>query len=390
MSAALIVTASQVGRLVECPGGGMVATAEDPAPAAERGTAVHARLLRPETFPAVFRAWTDADGADGVAGCRTRGTGFEAAFLREGEGPARLLGFDIGRAYGEPEDPALAGTADVVRLVRAGGRSLLRVADLKTGHSQVHGGLPEPAEAWQLRTLAYLAWDASGRPEHVEVRLAWLLHDEGEDPPRQWVAPAPEPFGAATLREWEGVLLSLLRRLAAGEVRGRFRRGGWCLSCSAFDFCDAQRDVLERVASRPYTPKEMGRLPPEELADLWLDVQCAGQQVERARASLLTHVEAVGSVPLGRDRELIPARTVSRRVRDVARLKEEAERRGVPAREVVREGASLEAVRAAFAAAGAGDADGFLSEMESAGVIERTASRPFLKERRARRSGRGG
>lgn len=385
-----MVTASQVERLLACPGGGLQPTAEDPSEAASAGTEQHALLLTPETFPAVFRAWTEADGADGVAGGRTRGTRFEVALLREGGGRTRVLGENIGRAYGEPGEPSLAGTADVLRAVRVGGRLLLRVPDLKTGHAQLYGGaLPEPGDAWQLRTLAYLAWDACGRPDLVEVRLAWLLRDASADPPREWIREAPRAFGSADLRAWEHVLLDLLRRISAGEVRDKFRRGPWCLGCSSFDFCPAQRDVLERVATRTYTPAEMGRLSPAELADLWLDVRCAEQQAERARAALLAHVDAVGGVPLGDGRtELIPARQVVRRVKDLPRLKAEAERRGVPAREVVREGTTLEAIRAAFVrtqTGDTGDADAFLAEMEAVGVIERSASRPFLQERRARK-----
>lgn len=386
MSAPVLITASQVDRLLACPAGGILPTAEDPSEAAEAGTVLHAQLLRPETFPEPFRAWTEADGEDGVAGARTRGTGFEAAFLRTGDGPTRLLGHNIGRAYGEPEAPSLAGTADVLRLVRTGGVWRFRVPDLKTGHAQLYGSaLPEPGESWQLRTLAYLAWDAAGRPEQVEVRMAWLLHDAGESPPRSWVKPAPEPFGVNALREWEVVLLDLLHRRASGEVRDRFRRGGWCLGCSAFDFCPAQRDVLERIASRSYTPAELGRLPPSELADLWLDVRCAEQQAERAHAALLAHVEAEGRVPLGDGRtELIPARQVVRRVRDLGRLRAAANRAGLRA-PVVKEATSLETIAEAFRAEGrAGETEGFLVLLEREGVVEKTASRPFLRERRTR------
>lgn len=379
----VLITASQVQRNMECPGGMLLPSAEDPSEAAAEGTALHDRLLRPETFPEPFRAWTEADGEDGVAGARTRGTRFEAALIREGDGPARVLGYNIGRAYGEPALPSLAGTADVLRAVRTGGVYRLRVPDLKTGHAQLYGGvLPEPAAAWQLRTLAYLAWDASGRPEQAEVRLAWLLHDDGDDPPRSWVRAAPETFGSAALREWEAVLLDLLRRRTTGEVRDKFRRGPWCLGCSSFDFCPAQRDVVERVATRSYTPADLGALSPAELADLWLDVRCAEEQAARARSALLRHVEAAGRVPLGDGRtELIPARQVVRRFRNVGEVvtRMHAANLRPPLR---RDWVTLESVRDAFAAEGrAVEVEPFLKKLEQDGVLERTSSRPFLQER---------
>lgn len=371
-----LITGSQVDRLLRCSAGAILLKASDPALQAEAGTATHAEVLRPDGLPEVFATWLREGCPNPPEEPSVR---FEAAFSwSPGSGRAAFLGCYLERAYPEPEEPTIATTLDAV--ARAGKSWRFRVADLKTGAAQLYrGALPEPGDSWQLRTQATLTWIAFGRPEFAEFRLAWFLHDA--EAPRSWVREAPAPFGAAALREWEETLSSLLRRIDRGEVRDEFRRGPWCLSCSSFDFCPAQRDVLRRIAE--LEPAGLRALSDAELDDLWLDLRCFERMTERARAALTAHVERRARVP-SRDgrKELVPGRVLTRKVRDVARLKEEAARRGVFG--VTRETATAETIRAAFVAARVGDdggADEFLSEMEAAGIIEKVSSQAFLTER---------
>lgn len=348
----------------------------DPGIASARGTEIHARLLTPETFPEEFRDWF---------GCIPS---FEAAYVWQPNSPGRFLGFGLGRRYPDDDLAMLAGTADAISPVLGDPRAF-QLADLKTGRLQLWGGsLPPPGSSWQLRTLAVLWWVRAGLPEDVTGRLAWLFWDDDRE--EAWVEEASDPVRAPQLRSWLQELVRLLRRADSGEVRSEFARGPWCLSCSSFDFCPAQRGAIERVSDVAPTDTSLATVPDEALARLWLDLRASREQTERAEEALLRLLVRKGAgIALSERRELAAETSSPRRVRDPeAALRAAEVRYGSKAPAAMSEPrVTLTSIRRGLTRIGKlDDEDAFLAELEEAGVVTRSSPTPRLSERRRKAS----
>lgn len=373
----MVLTASQIDRLMACPAGVLLPGVSDPGEASARGTEVHGLRLTPETFPEEFRDWFG-----GVPD-------FEAAYVWQPGSPGRFLGFGLGRRYPDNDAAMLAGTADAISPPIGGPRSF-RLADLKTGRLQLWGGsLPPPGSSWQLRTLSVLWWVRAGMPEDVEGRLAWLLWDEDRE--EGWVEEASDPVRVHHLRSWLADLVRLLRRADSGEARSEFARGPWCLSCSSFDFCPAQKGAISRVSDVAPTEASLSSVPDEALARLWLDLRASREQTERAEEALLRLlVRKEAGIALSERRELAAETSAPRRVKAPDAVLKAAEARyGSKAPPAMSEAkVTLSSIRRGLVRIGKLDEeDDFLAELEELGAVTRNSPSPRLAERRRRTSG---
>ena len=170
-------TASQVDRNMVCLGSASLPQVHEDAPAATRGTEIHARVLDPERCPAAIWAWlTDGYGPDMTVNDFNPDTdlvGFEVTFAWSPETFAgRVLGANLNRDYSAASADEITGTADAVAWWLGADGWHIRIGDLKTGHSQVHRGTLVRASA--IRSVARdsagkLSIALQGRPEKLAV-----------------------------------------------------------------------------------------------------------------------------------------------------------------------------------------------------------------------------
>lgn len=366
-NAPILVTASQVERLMKCSGGGGLLRVTDPAPAADEGTEDHERILMDPAQPSGHFLWDWVRGGTTYTFCSVECSMLWEPSVVDGRLiNAKWLGPLVKRrGYPPISDRAIAGTFDAGLCLTDDTGLHIRIADLKTGHDQIYGGLPDPGESWQLRTLAVLWWAVWGFPDAVDASLAWACWDRENE--NGWMIEAPVAR-LYELQEWRQELVDLLDLVGPGT---EFARGPWCRYCDSFDFCPPQREAIARIlAGGPEPVLET----PAAVEDYWLDLKAAERQIVTARESLTMRVDRDGAAPVGHGREIIAARNYPRRVIDIGRLKAMA-----GDRKVTRETATLESIRAGI---GKDEAETFLSQAEQDGIIERRSTAPFLRERK--------
>jgi hypothetical protein len=247
----MLGTASAVERLMVCPGGAVLAGAQDETEFAARGTGLHkymqdvmslgseAALAR---VPAELRAAAEAIDLSVLPEAAAI-IGAEVAFawnalLDEG----RELGRGVTReAYAVCGPDDFGGLADLVFL----SAGVVTIYDWKFGH----GSLAEAHRNWQLRTLALLACRAY-RVERAHVVIVRIR----EDGTAYHDAAA---FDAMDLEEIAIELANLGERIMRTRAHVRLlvppdlRRGTHCRYCPSFDFCPAQQELLTIAVRKP-------------------------------------------------------------------------------------------------------------------------------------------
>lgn len=402
----LLVTASQVGRLMACSGGASLIKVSDldNQEASEAGTEAHEKILISDTGTegAFLWRWLHADFGehppDAKPGLMFSSVEYARYMLPLDGGKADhyrpTVAVPVGRlstprAYrdamrGVPRGTRwiVAGTSDADAYVKhENGTYVARLGDLKTGHAQIHAGaLEEPQDAWQLRTNSVLLWVSLGRPKMV-LRLAWFCYDVQDK--YGWVREAPMIFTETDLGHWEVDIVDRMDALARGEGAGEFARGDHCRYCSGFLMCPAQREALSRVAQAPLD--DLTKLSDEEIAYLWADLQTAENHTERARKAFTALVERAQQVPVGQGKVLVAARNLNPKW-DLDKLKARVKLE-YGTDDICKETATLETIRRGIAATGAESeaVETFLKMIEEEGIIHRVATRPFLAERKQKK-----
>src|SRR5262245_12980305 len=250
------ITGSKIHRVWKCPASAalpQVESDDEPSPARDRGSKIHAFLERvgsvgrdqalaectdPELYP--MPVATDTDALPTQLAC-------EVAYAWNWKTrTARELGRGIGRNYElvatpptEDEIPCtldLVGQEQVTREVRRG-----YVGDYKTGHSR----LPAPDQNGQLLLGALCVQSAHGCDDCV-VELIHIHRDGDHHRVRRTVDSWELGAFAAELAAAMELVAHWRAELAAGHDVGA-REGSHCDHCAAFNSCPAKTALIRAI-----------------------------------------------------------------------------------------------------------------------------------------------
>lgn len=241
-------TASKIERVMACPASHVLprieATSEYAASGQERHAALAARVTcttRQEWSEATQR-WLDGIDDDVIA--HLRSAGVEVAYAHDVLwDETRVIGEDIGRAYGELRPTEIAGSADYV----VSGPDYLCVVDLKTGRGEV----TPPERNAQLATLALMAAQAQAWKGPVAVEL--LLAPEGMTPRRVMaeLSPADLARHAADLVVMHGRIYEARADVEAGRTPRHVVTGSHCRYCPAQASCPERSALATQATEKP-------------------------------------------------------------------------------------------------------------------------------------------
>lgn len=246
-------TASKIERVMACPASHALPQVEtEPGDEAVKGTLRHAALAwrivgseaTPEAVDDETMRWLEGLTEEDIESLR--GAHVEMAYAWDVLwGEARIIGRNIGRAYGELRPTEIAGSADYVLK----GFGHLRVVDLKTGRGEVTG----PSENRQLLTLALMAARADGWDGPVSVEL--LLAPDGGSV--RWQSADVSP---ARLAQHEADLVVMHSRIyearadvEAGRTPRHVATGSHCTYCPAQASCPERQAMVTQAAEKPMT-----------------------------------------------------------------------------------------------------------------------------------------
>lgn len=280
-----MITASALPRLLNCPASAVLPRAENANEWADSGNDDHAALA-----------------ADTLAGTLDErlalhvppGSRVEVAVAFDvSTGAARIIGENIGRAYGDLAPFEIAGSIDVLGIV---GDAVV-VLDWKTGFKDV-----EPAATnGQLRFYALAACRALGRDRAV-LRIVYTQTgrcDEAE-------------MDALDLAGFAAEVEGLHARVAALKAGGgpyNTREGSWCRHCASKHACPSKRALLVQIASGGLASVGATEMTSEIARTAALNVLAAEQLVADAKKRLDAYVTTNGPI------ELSPGRFYGRYVR---------------------------------------------------------------------------
>lgn len=235
-------TASKLALVDECPPSFALPAIRETHDAAEEGNDLH-DLLRDalDRNPDVLSQelpWLDA--VLELVFDRLQDAKAEAAYAYDtATGTARLLGYDLGRSYGQTPTE-IAGAADYV----VEGDDVVHVYDLKTGLAP-HEDLAYHA---QMRALACAVGTTHGKSVQT-----WLIVAP-RDGQRPYLKRGPlyGAFDLLELGEWlRGIAARIDEARRTPDARKRYSVGRWCAYCPARLNCPTQVEMLRRLAKDP-------------------------------------------------------------------------------------------------------------------------------------------
>lgn len=299
-------TASKLALADECPPSFALPQMRETHETAVEGNDLHDVLKRWSSdgeWPASpeHHKWLEAVAE--VVDDRFDGALAEAAYAYDvTTGSGRLLGYDLGRNYGQT-DTEFAGAADYV--VDAG--DVVEVWDLKTGLTP-----QEPLEHHaQMKGLACAAGTFHGKP----VRTMLLIAPRDGQKPRIVAGPTYGAFDLLELGEW---LRGIAERLAAAErataTYKRFSVGKWCGTCPARLHCPTQVAMIHRMATTPddvAADLARGLALPEVRRDTYNRLRAAEKALQWVRGQLYASMTDLGPIDLGNGKVFGPHETTS-------------------------------------------------------------------------------
>ena len=217
-------------------------------------------------------------------------------------GTARLLGYDLGRNYGQT-DTEFAGSADYA--VDTG--DVIDLYDLKTGLTP-----QEPLEHHaQMRSLACAAGSFHNKP----VRTWLIIAPRDGQKPRIVAGPTYGAFDLLELGEWlRGIAERLQRAHGTPDRNKRFSVGKWCGTCPARLFCPTQVALVHRMATTPddvAADLARGLALPEVRRDAYNRLRAAEKALQWARGQLYASMTDLGPIDLGNGKVFGPHETTS-------------------------------------------------------------------------------
>lgn len=271
-------TASSLPRLLNCLGSAVLARAEVVNEWSTAGTDEHAELaeqLGAGTLP------------DEIAALFPPGARAEVAMAYDvATGAGRIIGENIGRAYGPLGPFEIPGTADVLGVE---GDAVI-VGDYKTGYNE-----SEKAETnGQLWHNALTAAKALGKSRAI-IRIIYTKTgrvDEAE-------------AGPLELAEFAGQLHRLFFRIAEARKERHdgapvsTREGPWCRHCSSKSICPSKVGLLVQVASGGLAVLGDTTMTPARAREGYEQIVRLEGLIKDARARLNTYVEEQGPIDLG-------------------------------------------------------------------------------------------
>lgn len=245
----------------------------DPGEPAEKGKAIHAffstaaRLGREPALELVPEEFREVCAAFDLAKLPTVDAdrySHEVAMAYDAlEDRARVIGYDIGRNYGELADGEIPGTIDILGLTEDGDG--VAVGDYKSGRLPV----PPPKQNWQLKIAAV----AAARRWNRRYAALTIVHTpEGSKP---WTE-----YGRLDAFEIEEAAEQLREKvLARRDLAKAFLQRGWaglgdslvrgpeCRYCPSFAFCPAQTSQIRAVLGDPmaFQRQVVPLITPEQL-----------------------------------------------------------------------------------------------------------------------------
>jgi hypothetical protein len=298
-------TASKLALVDECPPSWVLPGIRETHEAAEEGRDLH------ESLKAFVEGNTDAlsqsddwrDAVLEVVGERLRDAKCEAAYAYDtATGTARLLGYDLGRNYGQSETE-IAGAADFV--VDRG--DVLEVYDLKTGLT--------PSETLehhaQMKALACAAGLAHMKPVQTFLIIA------PRDGQRPYVKTGPryEILDLLALGEWLRTLAARVRQAhGQPDKQKRFSVGKWCGTCRARLYCPTQVALIERMAKDPdnvATDLSQALALPDTRRLAYHRLRAAEKALQWVRGQLYASMADLGPIDLGNGKVFGPHATTT-------------------------------------------------------------------------------
>ena len=273
-----MITASALPRLLNCPASAALPRAENASEWADAGHDEHASLAA---------SVLGGDLPPHLARLVPSGSRVEVAIAFDvATGQARIIGENIGRAYGDLAPFEIAGSIDVLGI---DGDAVVAL-DWKTGMRDV-----EPAATnGQLRFYALAACRALKRDRAI-IRIVYTQTgrcDEAE-------------MDALDLAGLAAEVAGLHARVAALQVEARAgrplstREGSWCRHCPSKHACPSKRALLVQVAEHGLAVIGDTELTPERARTACEEVLRFEQLVADARKRLDAYVSSTGPIDLG-------------------------------------------------------------------------------------------
>lgn len=273
-------TASGLSRMMNCAGSVLLPRAENASQWADAGHDEHAEIADQHTagtLPEWIARLVPAGARSELA------LAFDVA-TRQG----RIIGENIGRAYGNVAPFEVVGSADMVGI---DGDAVV-VLDWKTGFLDVEPAATNP----QMAFYALAACRAFGKDRAI-VRIVYTKSNRVDE----------AELDALDLAAFADRLESLFRRVAlaqstrAAGAPVNTREGSWCRYCPSKSVCPSKVGLLAQVASGGLAATG-GELTPALAASAYEQLVRIEQIVKEARARLLTFVEEQGPIDLGNGR----------------------------------------------------------------------------------------
>lgn len=298
-------TASKLALVDECPPSFALPAIRETHDAAEEGNDLH-DLLRDalDRNPDVLSQelpWLDA--VLELVFDRLQDAKAEAAYAYDtATGTARLLGYDLGRSYGQTPTE-IAGAADYV----VEGDDVVHVYDLKTGLAP-HEDLAYHA---QMRALACAVGTTHGKSVQT-----WLIVAP-RDGQRPYLKRGPlyGAFDLLELGEWlRGLAARIDEARRTPDARKRYSVGRWCANCRARLSCPTQTAMVHRMATTPddvAADLATALANPETRRLAYNRLRAAEKALQWVRGQLYASMADLGPIDLGNGKVFGPHETTS-------------------------------------------------------------------------------
>lgn len=271
-------TASALPRQMNCPSSAVFPRAENASEWADSGHDDHEQLMR-DLLANDLPPWIDTivppNSKPEVA------LAFDVA-TKQG----RIIGENLGRAYGSVGPFEIVGSCDVLGIDT--GRAV--VIDYKTGHNPVEPAATN-AQLWFYALAAARALGLSG----AIVRIVYTQSRRIDE----YEIDALELADFATRLERLHVQTAALQaRHAKGEIL-ETREGTWCRYCASKPYCPSKNALLVQVAEGGMAVVGDATITPARAASAYEQIVRVESLVREARKRLETYVDEQGPIDLG-------------------------------------------------------------------------------------------
>lgn len=280
-----MITASQLPRLMACPGALVLPRAENYSEWATLGNEAHDDLSDLETLPPEVAKHVPAGALAEV----------KLAYDVISQA-GRIIGAGAGRSYGTPGPYEIVGSADVVGQL---GDTVV-VVDWKTGFRDVEPAATN-AQLWFYALAALAALEALARaagtppPTRATVRIVYTQFGRLDEHDIEAYDFADFRVQLQELFVREAEMRD--RRNATGAVETR--EGSWCRYCPSKHVCPSKNGALVQLATGGLAVIGDAEMSPDRAAEAVRQFLTIEAMVKDARARLVSYVNERGPIDLG-------------------------------------------------------------------------------------------